>query len=474
MTLTDMFVLGFDNLRRTKLRTTLTTLGVIIGIGALTSMVSFGTGMQKNITQAFRDSDLFTSLFITAKEIDLEQIAEGGIEAVAETMAGDEVALTDSTVEAIRAIPGVEIAFPEISFPVKIRIDGHETRTRLQALPANMGAFKPFSDLLAGAYFETDTTEAAVIRWRTLSRMDIRVVEGDGPGGTASQDTAEGVWEVSADSLVGRPIEIVSAVLDPSRINFGSVSALLGMREAPFTESVTELKIGGVLKREHSFSDGKFNGGVFVPVKVAQRIPRLGFSTVWELLGTNRETGTYSSIYARARGVGDMEAVRAKLEEMGLNVVSISDELKEIRRAFLIVDSILGAVGTIALIVAALGIANTMVMSILERTREIGIMKAIGGSEGEIRMIFFVEAATIGVIGAILGLVLGWLVTRVANLVVNAHLLPEGEMPIDLFYFPIWLIIGAVGFAVMISLVAGLYPATRAARIDPVEALRHD
>lgn len=474
MTLSDMVILGLDNLRRTKLRTTLTTLGVIIGIGALTSMVSFGTGMQKNITQAFRDSDLFTSLFITAKEVDLEEVAEGGIEAVAGALSEEEVALTDSTVQAILDIPGVEIAFPEISFPVRVRIDGHETRTRLQALPADMGSYKPFSDLMAGEYFEDDSTKVVVVRWRTLKRMDIIATETDDSEQPGSEDSLDAAWRVSADSLIGKPIEIVSAVLDPSRIDLGSMSALLGMAQAPFTESVTELEIGGILKRESTFSDGKFSGGVFVPVKVGQGIPRLGFSTVWELLGGDRDRGTYSSIYARVGRVGDMESVRGKLEEMGLNVMSISDELKEIRKAFLIVDSILGAVGTIALIVAALGIANTMVMSILERTREIGIMKAIGASEGEIKMIFFVEAATIGVIGAILGLILGWLVTRVANLVVNAHLMPEGEMPVDMFYFPIWLILGAIAFSVVISLAAGLYPATRAARVDPVEALRHD
>jgi putative ABC transport system permease protein len=200
----------------------------------------------------------------------------------------------------------------------------------------------------------------------------------------------------------------------------------------------------------------------------------LGFSSVWELLGGQGGEGTYNLIYVRVERLTDMERVRAALAEMGLNFFSMADQLKEIRRGFLIVDSVLGAVGTIALVVAALGIANTMVMSILERTREIGIMKAIGGSEGEIKMIFFVEAATIGVIGAVFGLILGWAVTRVANLVANAHLLPEGHRAVNLFYFPIWLILGAIAFSIVVSLAAGLYPAIRAARVDPVEALRHD
>jgi putative ABC transport system permease protein len=473
MTLADMVALGFDNLRRTKLRTTLTTLGVIIGIGALTSMVSFGTGMQKNITEAFKESDLFTSLFVTAKEIDLEHVAEGRIDEVAGALQEEAVALTDSTVDAILAIPGVEIAFPEISFAVKIRINGKETRTRLQALPASMGAYRPFNDLMAGEFFASDSAATAVVQWNTLKKMGIVVDEDPDEIPPAAADSITSP-PVHPDSLLGARVEIISAVLDPSRLSLGSMGSLLGMRRDPFTESVTEFTVGGIIRRQSQFTDGKFSGGVFVPAKAAQAIPRLGFSSVWDLLGGGGGTGTYGSIYVRVKSMADLDLVREALEEADLNVVSISDQLSEIRRGFLIVDSILGAIGTVALIVAALGIANTMVMSILERTREIGIMKAIGASEGEIKMIFFVEAAVIGIIGAFLGLVLGWIVTRIANLVVNAHLLPEGEAPISLFYFPVWLILGAIGFSIVISLVAGLYPATRAARIDPVEALRHD
>ena len=105
---------------------------------------------------------------------------------------------------------------------------------------------------------------------------------------------------------------------------------------------------------------------------------------------------------------------------------------------------------------------------------EIGIMKAIGGSELQIRSIFFVEAGTIGFMGALGGLGLGWLITRVADIFVNAKITGSGNDPVNLFYFPAWLIVGAILFSIVISLLAGLYPAVRASRIDPVEALRHN
>jgi putative ABC transport system permease protein len=362
-------------------------------------------------------------------------------------------------------LPGVEVAFPEIGFPAKVRIGESETRTTVQALPHAMGSYSPFDDLLAGEFFGDDTSACAVIRWETLKAMNIIVSDPDSLGVTRT---------VPADSLIGQPIQVLTAVLDLSGLQMDPMRAMLQPGRGPFAESVSEFKICGIMKRQSSFTERRYRGGVIVPMKTGQRLPRLGFSSVWDLLGRDADDDAYEMVYVRVREIGQTGAARDTLESMGLSVVSISDQLSEIRRGFLILDSILGAVGTIALLVASLGIVNTMVMSILERTREIGVMKAIGGSEHQIRSIFFVEAATIGVLGAAFGLVLGWLVTRAANFVVNARILPPGEDPVNLFYFPAWLILGAIGFAVAVSLIAGLYPAGRAARIDPVKALRHD
>ena len=124
--------------------------------------------------------------------------------------------------------------------------------------------------------------------------------------------------------------------------------------------------------------------------------------------------------------------------------------------------------------VSSLGIVNTMVMSILERTREIGIMKAIGGSDRDVRGIFLVEAATIGLIGGVAGIVLGWGVGRLINIGANIYIERQGGTAGDLFSLPWWLILGAMAFALVVSLVAGSYPARRAARLDPIQALRHE
>jgi len=474
MNLTDMILLALSNLRRTKLRTFLTTLGVIIGIGALTSMVSFGTGMQKNITDAFEANDLFTSITVSPKQIDLDEITSGNVAEMANALNQESKPLTDSLLEDIRNIPGVRVAYPNMEFPARINFMNDSSNTRVQAMPADMGTYKPFDDLLAGSFYTSDSARVVILRKEFLQKLKVKLLEEDKDITLSKEDSARGFVLLHPDSLINQTIKIVSLSMNPSKIPGAIVGMMRNKPEMPFDETVTELKIAGITKAAGQFGNNVFGNGLIIPVLTAKSIPSLTFSSVWDLLDSKKKEGTYSSIQVRVTDMQMIDPVSEQLRAMDVGVFSIVDQLDEIKRVFLIMNSLLGAVGAIALIVAGLGIINTMVMSILERQREIGIMKAIGGSEKEIRMIFFVEVGLIGLVGALFGLVLGWLVTRVANVVMNTKILPEDMEPVNLFYFPVWLVLGAIAFSIIISLVAGLYPAARAARIDPVRALRHD
>jgi len=474
MNLTDMILLAFANLRRTKLRTFLTTLGVIIGIGALTSMVSFGSGIQKNITDAFEANDLFTSITVSPKQVNLDDIASGDVSEMAEALNRKSQPLTDSILEAIREIPGVRLAYPNMEFAARVHLLGDSASMRVQAMPAEMKTFKPFDDLLAGEFFPSDTSRSVIIREEYLSRLKIKLQNDEGTRRLSKQDSAKGFMLMNPDDLIGQKIDIITMTVNTKKIPSAILGALQDKPVMPFDEMVTEMTIAGITKPHGEFGRNPFSGGLLIPVGTANNIPSLGFSSVWDLLDDKKKEGTYSSIQVRVEDMQMIDPVSDKLREMEVGVFSIVDQLDEIKRAFLLMNSLLGAVGAIALIVAGLGIINTMVMSILERQREIGIMKAIGGSETEIRMIFFVEVGVIGLIGALFGLLLGWGVTRIANMVMNSYFLPEGMEPVDMFFFPVWLILGAIAFSILISLAAGLYPAARAARIDPVRALRHD
>ncbi len=469
MSPSDLWRLSLENLWRTKLRSVLTTLGVVIGIGALVSMVSFGIGMQENITSEFRENDLFTSMQVLPAKIDVGEIMAGGFEPP-ETVK----ALNDSAVEAIRAIPAVVLAFPEIRFPVTVRMMGKEARTSLQAVPAAMGRYKPFSEIPYGSFYEGDADSAVVLTGRLLVELGFRLVEDEPVDTRGGESGATELAPISVDSLIGREIEVVSSTLDIQSAARSFMRSFTPPSSLPLKEEVVRLRVVGVRGRLSGFGAARFRGGIIVPIETGAAMPRLGFSDVWDLLDSSEGTQGYGSVYVRTRGMDDITPVREAVEEMGFGVLAVIDELEEIKQTFLIMDALLGAVGTIALIVAALGIINTMVTSILERTREIGVMKAVGGSETDIRWIFFSEAATIGLVGGAFGLALGWAVTRIANAVANHYLRPQGVPEVDLFYMPVWLIAGALVFSVGVSLLAGFYPASRAARVDPVQALRHD
>lgn len=468
MTPPDLWRLSLENLWRTKLRSVLTTLGVVIGIGALVSMVSFGIGMQENVTKEFRENDLFTSMQVLPASIDVSEVMAGNIEPPENVKA-----LTDSAVEVIRALPGVELAYPEIRFPVTVRFMGKETRTSLQAAPAALGGYKPFSELEYGSFYEGDADSAVVLSARVLRELGFRL-GGEPVDARPGEEEATELTAISADSIIGRRVEIVSSTIDLQSAARSFMQSFTTPSRLPLREEVVRLKVVGVMGRGSGFGRARSRGGVTVPIDIGAAMPRMGFSDVWDLLDSSGEEDGYGSVYVRTGGIEDISTVRAAVEDMGYGVLALADELDEIKQSFLIMDALLGTVGTIALIVAALGIINTMVTSILERTREIGVMKALGGSDRDIRWIFFSEAATIGFFGGAFGLVLGWVVTRIANAVANHYLRPQGVPEVDLFYMPLWLIAGAMAFAVGVSLLAGLYPASRAARVDPVQALRHD
>ena len=210
---------------------------------------------------------------------------------------------------------------------------------------------------------------------------------------------------------------------------------------------------------DHAASQSDEPGGTW-PSRVAAEILREG------------QNEGYEAAVVRVTDPVQLTEVRQKITELGFGSFSIVDEIDQIRTVFLIIDSVLGLLGGISLLVASFGIANTMIMSILERTREIGIMKAIGAEDREIKLIFFVEAAVIGVVGGVMGVLWRGESTRVANRLAYRFILkPQGASFIDFFDLPLYLWLGAILFAFVVSILAALYPASRAARIDPVRAL---
>jgi ABC-type antimicrobial peptide transport system permease subunit len=187
------------------------------------------------------------------------------------------------------------------------------------------------------------------------------------------------------------------------------------------------------------------------------------------------ERDGYDGLVVRATSLEQVEALVDELKGRGLRVESYQSALGIINKVMIVVETMLATVGGLALLVATLGIANTMLMAVYERTAEIGILKAIGASPGDIRALFVVEASMISVVGGIVGIVGGWLLSLGLNEgILAVFRWQEVPMRGTFFVTPPWLVVLALAFATLVGLLAGLYPAARAARLDPLEALRHE
>jgi putative ABC transport system permease protein len=192
------------------------------------------------------------------------------------------------------------------------------------------------------------------------------------------------------------------------------------------------------------------------------------------LLATGQQLSQreYSMVTMNIDAATPYESIKDSVEALGFSTFSYAEEFEEIRKFFFYFNLALGGIGLIALFTASLGIVNALVMSIIERRREIGTLKALGADERDIRLLFLVESGVIGLIGAVAGILFGWVITRVASLIAQSMMEREGIDPMELFALPWWLILIALSIGVLVSMLAGLYPAARAARIDPVQALR--
>jgi ABC-type antimicrobial peptide transport system permease subunit len=235
-----------------------------------------------------------------------------------------------------------------------------------------------------------------------------------------------------------------------------------------------KLKIVGVADLDPESMRGPTRARVFLPLKLAESLRVMQPTDLREISRAASDQPVYSSLSVRVKNPAQIRALEDAIKKMGFNTFSILDATRSLQQFFAVLDLFLGIFGSLALAVASIGIVNTLVMAILERRREIGIMKAIGASDGDVKKLFFAEAGAMGVLGGILGVALGWSIGQVINLGTNVYLKRQSLPPEHFWSVPWWLVGSAILFAFIVSLLSGLYPAGRAARLDPVQALRYE
>ena len=496
----DLLRLALRNLREAKLRATLTSMGVIVGVAVIVTMISFGLGLQRNMLTRFRALDLFNELRVFGKSVFSMAMTNVDPKLRRDETPGERRGpafrtdkaptriLDDAAIAEIQKIPGVAYVEPDIGFSAYVRCNGHVVAPQPvggASVPNASAKFKTFD---AGKMISRPDADEAVVS-DVFTETCGYAHTADALGQTIEFLTTRSETQTSASGSKAGKDESTEEDHDTG---FFGLPLGESVPTAP-SNSITArtFRIAGVLgqeKREGAAQGGPiglmFNASIYIPLPAAHDWITKHRNPMGEVaLALARQSGQlnasetegYGSAVVRVSDPVVLTQVRKRLTELGFGSFSIVDQLDQIRTVFLIIDSVLGLLGGISLLVASFGIANTMIMSILERTREIGIMKAIGAEDREIKLIFFFEAAVIGLTGGVIGSLAAWGIDGVANRLAYRFVLkPQGASFIDFFSLPAYLWMGAIVFALTVSILAALYPAARAARIDPVRALRHD
>ncbi len=456
MKLYDVTDLAFRNLRESVFRNSLTTIGISVGVASLVAMLSLGIGLQQLASRRLEKSGLFDTVIATSRR-DLRNFREQREEGPppAESPSLDEPAR-----KRIEQIPGVVEAYPDIRFVTDVRFDGKPHLTMVAGVPYSAKSNNDAFDGMQGSFFSSDAASEVI-----LQKSFAEELLGMTPKpGTDNTNIAE-----LAKPLLGRGLTIRYAerTSSPSSSPAGQSD---GATYSVVSHEQT-LKIVGLTDLDPDSMRGTARARVFLPLKLAQDLHIMPSS----LRDTSASAApSYTSLSVRVANPNQVPAVEDAIKKMGFGAFSLVDATRSMRQFFAVLDGFLAIFGSLALAVASIGIVNTLVMAILERRREIGIMKAIGASDADVRGLFFAEAGAMGLVGGAVGVTLGWAIGRLINFGTNIYLERQHFPPAQIWSVPLWLVLGAIAFSIAVSLLSGLYPAGRAARLDPVQALRYE
>ncbi len=487
MKLLDSLSISGGNLVRLKLRTALTISGVVIAIGTFVSMLSFGAGNQKYIEEQFEKLGLFNTVQVYPQDASVEK---------------DSLPprpLDRAAMEELGKIPGVRLAYPYDAFSGTATFGDSTFETRAQSISLQALQTRFFSGLRAGHLLTSDSTKEVVVTDHFIREAGMTV-----PDSAIGKQVVILVKMLCVDSGIAKILPPDRAYIQKrfSEINFDSVRQRSYVERILRTELNTAMSkfLNGYLQCPNILTEtltvvGVINAGGpqqrnMAPLIVSDQVGRrlsagviggdptemMGALTSGKLfLEDNDGSGkNFPHITLDLDPKVIIAPIVDSVKALGFKPFSFASQFEEIKKFFFYFDLALAVVGIIALVTASLGIINTMVMSVLERRREIGVLKSLGADDKDIRYLFLTESAVIGLAGSIFGILLGWVITMIASKVAQIFMEREGIPQVELFALPLWLIGAAIAHGLIVSLLAGYYPASRAARIDPVEALRNE
>lgn len=441
----DIFLMCIQNLKRRRARTFLTVLGVVIGCCSIVIMVSIGIGMKESQEKMLAQMGDLTIITVMPQQ--------GGT---------GSVKLDDKAIEDFKQIQNTVAVTPKIS------LDNYTIK------------------LYAG------DNNRYVCEWTTIAGLDTSAFDNLGYDLMNGKEIKDNDNEVIVGQYLAYDFEDTmrpDGMNTINRWNYDEKGNELPMPKPYFDIMNTKLTM------EVDTDSSKFS----IPLKVNGQVKEddskgyetsegliMGLGDVKKIIekaqnGSMSKKG-YDSVIVKVNDITNVSKVENEIKSMGYNTDSMESIRKPMEKEAHQKQMMLGGLGAISLFVAALGITNTMIMSISERTREIGIMKSLGCFVSDIRMIFLTEAGIIGLMGGIIGCIVSLLISLIINIVSLGALnlsnivsaIKGGEDISRVSVIPLWLLAFSIVFSVLIGLCSGYYPANKAVKISALEAIKNE
>lgn len=444
MNINDLISMAVKNLKARKLRTFLTVLGVIIGSTSIIVMLSIGFGFQRINTQMYSSMGNLTILDLR-KNFDYTE----------QTSNKMDKKLNDAAVAEVSKVEHVSSVMP---------------------------IYSARASLSAGRY-RNDWVSIVAIPPKVMSDFDFEISEGRllSSADTKSAVFSGGVSKQFRDDK--RPLANVEGKVNPLRtpieissIRLESANGMDSYSPIDEPEGPTfskKLAVTGVLVENPN--DWENFNTMYMSIDLLKDLVK---QSAQVSKTAAQKFGEYNLIKVKVDDIKNVQAVQKTLKDMGYNASNIYAEIVESQnKTILIIQAVFGAISAVSFLVAAIGITNTMIMSIYERTREIGVMKVIGASISDIKKLFLFEAGFIGLLGGIIGVINSLILSTVFNILARGFISSQiGDMGIDpkISYIPFWLIVVALVFSSLVGVLAGYFPARRAMKLSALDAIRSE
>lgn len=505
MRISDILGMSLTNLWKRKMRTVLTVLGVVIGTASIVVMLSLGLGLKQAMLAQVGSAGGLTEILVYSDAM----------------YGSDDLLLDDNTIELFSEMEYVENVQPQLIYSMPFQIGNYEgymeligvTPEYMSQIPLGQGEYPSQSgnmrivvgnqvvmslmNMTTGEWPDFESGEAPNVDFMTMPVIggieagESYEAENDAPG-DVTDDLAdvntdfavEEDFSLNSDEFGSEPDEYIEDDSDLLDDGFGDES-YNDWEEDVFSYFSNDMKrvqlnVAGVTEGDLN-TYAEYSYYCYTDIDALKSFLKQHYSVNSVVPGQPTDKNgkpyrdlKYSQLTVKVDEADNVETVLESIQMLGYQAEAQKEWLEEIEKEFMIIEAVLGGIGAVAMLVAAISIANTMTMSIYERTKEIGVMKVLGCGLGNIRSMFLTEAAFIGFIGGIVGLVLSYTISFLLNQFLAPMLMSDYGSNVNISAIPPWLVLAAIAFSTVVGMVAGFFPAQRATRLSPLAAIRNE